>query len=134
MRRLNSSLKSKSIGCNEKSGVQIGANTSPRSTFLINSLRFATSEPVRPPPGSKPLPDQRQVVRADCVVDSDVNSVARNIRMVSVQAVYNGEQVCTAVGETREKSACLATWMDECNTEVGAVHSLHTTVMYMEVA
>jgi hypothetical protein len=35
---------------------------------------------------SEPFPDQRKVVRADCVADRDVDSVARDIRMGSVQA------------------------------------------------
>jgi hypothetical protein len=62
-------------------------------------------------------------VRADCVADRDVDSVARDVRMVSVQAVHNGEQVCRAVGAPRDESPCLAAWMDKCGTEDGAVPS-----------
>jgi hypothetical protein len=58
----------------------------------------------------------RPVVRADSVADRDVNSVARDVRMVSIQAVHNGRQACRAVGAPRDKSPRLATWMDECST------------------
>jgi hypothetical protein len=83
---------------------------------------------------SEPFPDQRKVVRADCVADRDVDSVARDVRMVSVQAVHNGEQVCRADGAPRDESPCLAAWMDKCSTEDGAVHSLHYAVMSVEAA
>jgi hypothetical protein len=73
-------------------------------------------------------------MRGDCVADRDFDSAARDVRMVSVKAVHNGEQVCRAVGAPRDKSLCLATYMDECSTEDGAVHSLHHAVMFMEAA
>jgi hypothetical protein len=39
---------------------------------------------------SETFPDQRKVVRTECVADRDVDIMARDVRMVSFQAVHNG--------------------------------------------
>jgi hypothetical protein len=61
-------------------------------------------------------------------------AVGTDVRMINIQDIPKGDQVCRAVGVPPDKSPCLATWMDECSTEDGAIHSLHSAVMSMEAA
>jgi hypothetical protein len=67
-------------------GVQPEATVVPPSISMGNSLRLASSEPAASEPVERrPRILNQQVVRAECVADVEVNSVAGALSIVCVQ-------------------------------------------------